>query len=530
MKICYLWVDKFLSLENFGINLSSTEVFNYDKVNHAITRKKANVLPDNFFTEGISDVAALIGENGSGKSNCIEFICKALKGGKSRISSDFLIITEEDGWYSYYQRMSSTRQQISPTTNFEVTKILYKSEITGINVIYFSNVFDNRVMGFSRSISDISINNKHKQKTHQRDFLNQISFINSKKFELLEIERPIKVQFEASIFPSNLKLENSNNLRNQLRSIAQIIKIKLKDLTPKSRLASTIRFSYFFQTLSALVVKAPIHDKDLQTLFSDLNTKNGVRTEAASITMLDLLEDYIEKNNLNCDMDIDVINILAQDAKEALVYDAGKSGQKIGFVFDYKSDSMNIINRIVKHFNDSSLFSFSWCGISSGHLAYITLFSSIYSELRRTRNDAIVFIDEGDLYLHPKWQVEFLDKIIKILPNLATGSVQLVFSSHSPFLLSDLPKQCLTILKYENGKTIEKKLPSNTMTFGANLYELYSNVFFLEGLRTGRFAEKKIRELLENHSETVSKEQRKNIKKYQKIIGDKIINHRLGDL
>lgn len=204
----------------------------------------------------------------------------------------------------------------------------------------------------------------------------------------------------------------------------------------------------------------------------------------------------------------------------------------INFIIDYNDNrNKDFIDKLVVLFDKEYLVRFAWWGLSSGHTAYLTLFSSIYCELKRTRNDAIVLIDEGDLYLHPKWQIEFFEKLVTVLPSLSTGSIQLVLTSHSPFLLSDLPSQCITILKAENNRAKSIKIQTKSMTFGANLYELYSDIFFLGGKRTGSFAQKKIEFLLKeidapNRSPNIKVE----VEYYKKIIGDKIINHNLTEI
>lgn len=158
MKICYIWVKKFRNLENFGISLSSEHEFHYEMSTHSISRVDKNKLPDNFFYDGIIDVSALIGENGSGKSNCIELICMVLKGGKSRVKSDFIIITEDNGYFTTHQNFSNSTP--AAYNNFEATNERYDRSISGINVIYFSNISDDRQLNFEKSVSNISINQK----------------------------------------------------------------------------------------------------------------------------------------------------------------------------------------------------------------------------------------------------------------------------------------------------------------------------------------------------------------------------------
>jgi ABC-type antimicrobial peptide transport system ATPase subunit len=77
IKICYIWVEKFL---NIGFNISSSDKFQYDHTKNLLCKNYSEPLPTYFFCEQISDVLALIGNNGTGKSNALELVCRILKG------------------------------------------------------------------------------------------------------------------------------------------------------------------------------------------------------------------------------------------------------------------------------------------------------------------------------------------------------------------------------------------------------------------------------------------------------------------
>ncbi len=134
-------------------------------------------------------------------------------------------------------------------------------------------------------------------------------------------------------------------------------------------------------------------------------------------------------------------------------------------------------------------------------------------------------IDEGDLYLHPKWQVEFFNKLLNILPEIYNGKIQLILTSHSPFLLSDLPNANISILNNDesiNGIDLKIK------TFGGNLYDLYSEPFFLENKRTSEFAFNKIKELIEKiDKKNLTKKDKEEIKQINDFLGDEIIQYKI---
>ena len=66
------------------------------------------------------------------------------------------------------------------------------------------------------------------------------------------------------------------------------------------------------------------------------------------------------------------------------------------------------------------------------------------------------------------------------------------FVTHSPFVLSDIPKNNVLFLK--DGKPA---YPMQEDTFGANIHTLLHNGFFLSNVPIGAFAQKKINSLFE---------------------------------
>ncbi|EHN69899.1 hypothetical protein VFSR5_1535 [Aliivibrio fischeri SR5] len=132
--------------------------------------------------------------------------------------------------------------------------------------------------------------------------------------------------------------------------------------------------------------------------------------------------------------------------------------------------------------------------MSSGQKAILGILSSIYSQVKRKRNATLIMLDEADLYLHPEWQLLFMKKMIEILSSLNGSDVQIIVTSHSPLIMTDFPQRCLILLESDGKSTLIKDTSFNP--FGANLYDLYSQGFFLEESKVGALAVDKIMKLL----------------------------------
>lgn len=149
---------------------------------------------------------------------------------------------------------------------------------------------------------------------------------------------------------------------------------------------------------------------------------------------------------------------------------------------------------------------------SSGEYNIIKLISRInyFVELYGSNNNfksIVLLLDEPDNTLHPEWQRTFLNSVIPLLENilfLNNKYMQLVITSHSPIMISDIPNCNLNMLDrvvLDDG-TYESvdKVMAETNTFGANIYDLYRNNFFIKK-PIGAFALYKINEFYEFYNE-----------------------------
>ena len=162
------------------------------------------------------------------------------------------------------------------------------------------------------------------------------------------------------------------------------------------------------------------------------------------------------------------------------------------------------------------------------------------------KNNILLF-DEIELYLHPNWQKRVLKIILDFIhKNKLKKNLHIIVASHSPFILSDIPKENVIFLnKFDKEETKNKypKLDAKDLkdgncinvskhielkTFGANIHTLLSNGFFMSDGLMGEFAKSKINEIKKFY-EIVKK-----FNHIQSIIGEQflqtIIKNYLDDL
>lgn len=179
-------------------------------------------------------------------------------------------------------------------------------------------------------------------------------------------------------------------------------------------------------------------------------------------------------------------------------------------------DMMELV-RLHRKCLDCGLFlSFSFpTAISSGELSFLSMFgrlseqfnnlsqnmkkrqkvfrlSSTVSIPETTTVHTVVFFDEAETSLHPEWQRKLVSHSIaffeKIHPQVRA---HLIFASHSPILLSDVPKDNAVILFPQSEKDSCEEMYSEDewgQTFGANIFDLYRYPFVLRDGPCGEFA------------------------------------------
>lgn len=159
----------------------------------------------------------------------------------------------------------------------------------------------------------------------------------------------------------------------------------------------------------------------------------------------------------------------------------------------------------------------SFTGLSSGEQQFIhTIQSVVYhvnnlqsahlsSSSERAKYKAInIIYDEIELYFHPDYQRRFISDLLRAFERIymnsekdRINSINILFLTHSPFILSDIPSENILLLELDHKTKKSVPLPKVSQTFAANINDLLANGFFLDGTLIGKFAENLIRDVIE---------------------------------
>lgn len=146
---------------------------------------------------------------------------------------------------------------------------------------------------------------------------------------------------------------------------------------------------------------------------------------------------------------------------------------------------------------------------------------SNFSDNRVKYKDINIILDEIELYYHPDMQRELVSnllssfELIKNYGEAGIESINICLLTHSPFILSDIPKS--NLLKLTIDKKGKTKIENNvTETFGANIHYLLANDFFLKNGFMGEFAKEKIEGIIKGLTILINEKEISEIKERYK--------------
>lgn len=132
--------------------------------------------------------------------------------------------------------------------------------------------------------------------------------------------------------------------------------------------------------------------------------------------------------------------------------------------------------------------------LSDGEKCYISLIADIARKMavydRYFKNaglsdplsvPAIVVIDEVELHLHPKWQLEILPKLKSVFPN-----TQFIVSTHSPHIVVNVDTHQDNLVVMKGGRAVVSSDP----VYGRQVQDLLLELFGMSTLRNSDVQEK----------------------------------------
>lgn len=146
--------------------------------------------------------------------------------------------------------------------------------------------------------------------------------------------------------------------------------------------------------------------------------------------------------------------------------------------------------------------------MSAGERSSLALWSRLYEWLTEHQQfkNYIIFIDEAETTLHPYLQCRLVRNIILFFEKFfALRHVHVIFATHSPNLLSDIPTGNVVFLRRSSAEedgveSVNAQVEDSSSmpeTFGSNIFDIYYKHFNLDDGPVGAFAAEKIMNLVQ---------------------------------
>lgn len=174
----------------------------------------------------------------------------------------------------------------------------------------------------------------------------------------------------------------------------------------------------------------------------------------------------------------------------------------------------------------SSNFNIKFDNLSVGEMEFINLFSNLYEGIKKAINNnnknMILLLDEPGKGFHPEWSRRFINYLCNFsnyLGNKYNCKFQYIITTHSPFMISDMPKNNVKKF-FKTDKNGLCKIETSTKGLMSNIHDIMKDDFYLKS-PIGCFAENVFTRLQEEISNITDIEEDKDkIKKIKYIIDD----------
>lgn len=168
--------------------------------------------------------------------------------------------------------------------------------------------------------------------------------------------------------------------------------------------------------------------------------------------------------------------------------------------------------------------------MSEGQSAFLDVISKSTNAVNAIKSgeSIVLLIDEPDKTLHPELARKFLDILLGSLSGCKDKKIQIVLTSHSPFIVTDILPENVYAIQIENGI---RKICSNKETYATNIYYLLMDSFMMKNT-FGENSYKNMRRIIERlkSKEKIEDTELERIKKIIDRIGEQTVKQKLLQL
>lgn len=548
-ELIFIWINDYGCLKKTGFNFSPRFRVSFDELRRELTICKTKDI-NIFQVENILNVTAVIGENGSGKTTLLQFLNSLLATPFQQTDdvayAQHIKEQNDHGAFVALYFINGEATVLNKTKHsifFQEKEIppisqedfIERDPLRNTTHIYFTNseyATDSNL--YQRDIDHISIFNAAMTSVMRNFYQYTVwheapptakGFFDFYEFQNLLIQRKTVQDFQQILdvlFLYRMKLRHleSEYLGKRIADVQVFLSSPLVVMQkyfsiygipkPLKNPWDRLTRSHIFKTIkekssladrlvhNLAVELCILYDFDCENPYTDeiLRTAsefiNRIEDCAARRYYQVAVNEIKRFNNLTKKIAISCHSLPQNDLAYAEWYSIPVS--KLGAFFA-KWQNTDCLSFIAKYISIEGL------SLSSGERALLNFSSRIEMlnylsrlsgrTMYRPRENILFLFDEIDLYVHPNAQKKLIFSLLCQVKKLFKGhNVQIVLSSHSPIVLSDIPSaNTIYLFQGDNGITRVRDGQTVRQTFAANIPSLYRNSFFIEdGIGIGDYA------------------------------------------
>ena len=538
IHICFAYIRHYKALRNVSLKIDSNYDYHFDTSANVLTITENKTYPRGFWGRGVYSLAAIVGNNGAGKSTSMEFILSTLVDGANTKEIDGVLVYEQDGQLVVWGKDTKV-----------VTTLPYKHTISipKITCFYYCGHFMPNV-----TYSDLRSAELAGGYNASDGWLLVKDVQSYSNIDSIHMSLPLYSHLNYFVAQNNYRvclMLADGRIRNAVKEfcLPKYILIRINNsgwyaLNEKNRRAEMAaqQKKYPLSTKTIKIPQIRIEHQDAKNRYLELfiyynlinlmNESLRVDTEESGKALeewqnvmngtepvLEQFEKFIKEHDGGKELSDELSSVLYVVKMVDELCSFYDNGATQCFYLKTDKDGGNL-HRLAeevlnKHFYlTAKLFDLYYSQelglntiLSSGEQNLLDIFSRLYDALvtspgkfANINSKRLILLDEAEIGFHPDWQrryinlvLDFLQTMIAVKPGV---DFQVLISTHSPVLLSDIPSDCVNYLELdESGVT--HNVSEKIETFAANVFEQYRDSFFMKDGLIGEFARRKLSEV-----------------------------------
>lgn len=545
--------------------------------------------PSNFYGKNIDMVTALVGENGSGKTTLAQMLLDSPLPSIHELPPFFWITCSDDGSlaaYSYHMAIKHSQEEQGEP--FSIHK--WEPSSPPVHMVFLTNVWnffelteDITFDSLNRSdhpirqsyspatlllhSSEIARTERYGYRTNDNKYLTGIQYYaetmeSSPVFSYIKRQEELMIQcykntsqsvremlgifkeyvIAPAIFAPGIRTwssQNGQDEKSQLLVQAKQCYEKLKPQILKDQ-ESNLCLNMYVLCLTEAYLALP-NQEDEEIIKIKTYIENTRALDRDHLTLLRQIVAWAQET-LWSEQITECLDMLEQYLDEQSTQEHHPGSRKFPHSISrwqtgYQDfdDSEEMLEWYYRELQKPSSFfkrnlSFRLLPSSSGEQAIINLFGYLTDAMNQNskQREFLVIIDEIDAGLHPRWQQNILKYLFDWLESFQEYRFQLIITSHSPIVLSDMLKEHVVRLKKKSGQILHAEMMEKP-TFGANIADQFLDTFFMDEGNIGAFSKEKIQKIIHEIVELTQyiPEKNKELRYLIESIGEDMVRNKL---